>query len=61
MDKGGTHVRLIVKNTGDGVIAAEETGEPLSGLVFKKYTSAGGYAIVDMQDWYASNCDRNGK
>ena len=61
MDKGGTHVRLIVKNTGDGVIAAEETGEPLSGLVFKKYTSAGGYAIVDMQDWYASNCDRKGK
>lgn len=60
MDKVG-HVRLIVKNTGDGVIAAEEAGEPLSGLVFKKYTSAGGYNIVNMQDWYASNCDRKGK
>ena len=55
MDKEG-HVRLIIKNNGDGsIIAAEESGSN-NGLVFTTYSSAGGYAIVSMEKWYSENC-----
>ena len=55
MDKNG-HVRLIIKNNGDGsIIAAEESGSN-NGLVFTTYSSAGGYAIVSMEKWYSENC-----
>ena len=49
------HVRVIVKNNGDGsVIAAESTP---NSILFMQFKSAGGYKIVDMSNWYATNCN----
>lgn len=49
-----SHVRLVVKNNGDGtVITAEET---ISGLVFTKRNSEAGYKFIDMSSYYQKNC-----
>lgn len=57
MVKNG-HIRLIVKNNGDGsIIAAESTSSYGEGIMFTTYSSAGEYTIVDMSNWYNSNCD----
>ena len=51
------HVQLIVKNNGDGsVIVTEETGGSISGLIFDYVDDASGYNVVDMSNWYSSNC-----
>lgn len=57
---GSQHVRLIVKNNGDGsVIVAESTagGGTHGGIQFKTYSSASGYSIIDMDNWYKKNCN----
>lgn len=57
MVKNG-HIRLIVKNNGDGsVITAESTSGYGEGIMFTTYSSAGEYTIIDMSSWYNSNCD----
>lgn len=61
MAKSG-HVRLIVKNNGDGsVITAESTsgGYKHGGIQFTKRTEAGPYTIVDMSGWYSRNCSKS--
>ena len=49
------HVRLIIKNNGNSIIVAEESGSA-DGLIFNKYSSAGGYKIVSMSSWYKKHC-----
>ena len=57
MDKSG-HVRLVIKNNGDGsIITAEESGSN-NGLVFTSYSSPGEYTIVSMEKWYSENCNK---
>ena len=61
MAKNG-HVRLIVKNNGDGsVITAESTsgGYKHGGIQFTKRTEAGPYKVVDMSGWYSRNCSKS--
>ena len=55
-EKGG-HIRLVVKNNGDGTIITAESHS--SGVDFTKQTSMGIYTIHDMTDWYAKNCTVN--
>ena len=53
------HVRLVIKNNGDGsIIVAEETFGS-NGLVFKKYDSLKEYKIIDMSKWYSNNCNNS--
>ena len=62
MVKAGSHVRLIVKNNGNGtVIAAESTSGRAKhgGIQFAEYSSASGYKIVDMSSWYSKNCKKS--
>ncbi len=54
------HIRLVIKNNGDGSIITAESGGGETGVVFKKYSSLGAYTIRDMTAWYASNCDKSG-
>lgn len=55
-----SHVRLVVKNNGDGsVIVAEETSGANQewGLIFTRQTTEAGYFYVDMSDYYKKNCE----
>lgn len=52
----GSHVRLVIKNNGDGtVIVAEESGGN-SGLVFNKLGEQKNYSFIDMSSYYSNNC-----
>lgn len=56
MLNSGSHVRLVIKNNGDGtVIVAEESGGS-NGLIFNKYGEASGYNYIDMSSYYSKNC-----
>lgn len=57
MLNSGVHVRLVIKNNGDGtVIVAEEAGGSTSGLVFTKQKESRGYQFIDMSSYYQNNC-----
>ena len=58
---GKGHIRLIVKNNGDGtVVTAEETSSK-GGLVFtlRDGKERRPYQFRDMSGWYASNCKKS--
>lgn len=51
----GSHVRLVVKNNGDGtVIVAESTGS--LGLIFTRQDTDPNYKFIDMSSYYQKNC-----
>lgn len=55
------HVKLVIKNNGDGsIIVAEEAYGP-DGLVFKKNNASdvSAYKIIDMGEYYSTNCKVN--
>lgn len=52
------HVILVVKNNGDGSVTTVEASIS-KGVVFRNYSSASGYKVVDMSKWYSNNCTRN--
>lgn len=57
-----SHVRLVIKNNGDGtVIVAEEAGGSISGLVFNRTGIESGYEFIDMSDYYKNNCQSSRK
>lgn len=52
------HVRLVIKNNGDGtVIVAEEAGSPISGLIFNKLGASSEYNFIDMTSYYNNFCN----
>ena len=56
----GEHVRMIIKNNGDGsVITLEETGRGYDGggLWFTKQSASNDYKIIDMSEYYKTTCD----
>lgn len=51
-----SHVRLVLKNNGDGtVIVAEESGGN-GGLIFSQQSTSSGYSFIDMSDYYSKIC-----
>lgn len=58
-DDTSGHIRVVIKNNGDGSIITAESAGGDTGVVFKKYSSLGIYKIRDMTQWYANNCDKS--
>lgn len=51
------HVRLVIKNNGDGtVIVAEEVGTPTNGLIFSRLGASSNYNFIDMTNYYNNFC-----
>lgn len=50
------HVQLVVKNNGDGTVIVAEEGGGNGGLAFSLISSTSA-KIVDMTNWYKTNCD----
>jgi len=51
------HIKLVIKNNGDGSVIAAEESFGAGGLVFSlvDYLEPG-YYVVDMSEWYSKNC-----
>lgn len=56
MLKAGSHVRLVIKNNGDGTVITAEEGGTYGDLGFNKYSTESGYVFIDMSEWYKNNC-----
>lgn len=52
------HVRLVIKNNGDGSVLVAEEGGNYGDLVFDRYNAEPGYDFIDMSKWYMTNCAR---
>ncbi len=52
-----SHVRLVVKNNGDGTVITVESGGSYDGIAFSKHGDESGYNFIDMSKWYRDNCD----
>ena len=51
-----SHVRLVVKNNGDGTVVTVESGGAYDGVAFSEHGDESGYNYIDMSSWYSKNC-----
>lgn len=51
-----SHVRLVVKNNGDGTVITAESGGSAGDLNFSKHGNESGYNYIDMSDFYKKTC-----
>ena len=50
------HVRLVVKNNGDGTVITAESGGSTGDLHFSKHGNESGYNFIDMSSFYKKTC-----
>ena len=53
-----THIRLVIKNNGDGSIVTLEESFSSGGLVFKVIKSESNFITVDMSSYYSNSCSK---
>lgn len=51
-----SHVRLVIKNNGDGTVIVAEEGGNYGDLGFSKVSNEAGYNFIDMSSFYSKTC-----